>query len=684
MSINRLAEENSPYLLSHKDNPVHWYAWGQDAFREAEATGKPILLSIGYSACHWCHVMNRESFSDTETAALMNEKFINVKLDRAERPDIDRFYQTAAQMMGFHGGWPLTVFMTPKGAPYFVGGYFPKNAANNQPGFQQVLNDISGIYQNEGEKVAENSTKIIEGLKKQWSLSAAGQIDPRAIDIMAVHTGHRFDVFYGGLTGEPKFPHAPAIEVLWRGFLRSGAQQFAQLTEVSLHNMCMGGIYDHIGGGFHRYSLDERWMVPHFEKMASDNASLVDILTLVGQHDRSMLYRTRVEETLNWLTREMQVDKAFATSLDADTDGIEGNFYTWSEAEVDAALNGTFAQRFKEIFAVRAQGPVNGRNVLQRLAAPYPLSDADEAMIRRQRELLYKVRTESRTKPMRDDLILADINGMVIHAFAFASMAFANPAWLRTAIEAFDFVVEKMNNNGRLVHSWRDGKAGHTGFAADYAQMSRAALILLEATSDTRFLEYAKSWTHTLNTQFSDTLNGGYFETATDDTDTPLPARMRTILDQAAPSANGVMIDVLSKLSLITGESSYQEQTGQLISSFAMELQRSYVSMSSYLNHLENVLTGLQIVIVGPRSNGRTQELIAAVTNRSLPTRLLLVVDPSEKLPEGHPAFGKQMENGQPTAYICQHKACMAPITDPATLSQVLLLPARPQQGRPQ
>jgi uncharacterized protein len=684
MSNNRLAEETSPYLLLHKDNPVQWHTWGPEAFQEAESSGKPILLSIGYTACHWCHVMNRESFGDADTAALMNDNFINVKVDREERPDIDQLYQAAAQTMGYQGGWPLTIFLNAKGEPFFVGGYFPNEERFGQPPFKRVLEDISKRFREQGEAVTTDAGRLSEALGAQWSRDLRGPFDPRLIDVVAVHVAQRFDLFYGGVTGAPKFPNAQLTEVLWRSFLRSGAVQFPQLVQVTLDTMCLSGIYDHVGGGFHRYSVDERWLVPHFEKMLYDNALMIDLLTLVGIHNRVPLYRARVEETVAWAMREMMVGDAFASSLDADVDGEEGAYYLWSAPEIDATLMGTFTQRFKDVYGIRAEGPFNGKNIVARTGAvPYPLPEADEALLKRQRELLLAARAQTRKAPLRDDKVLADSNGMMIAALANAGTTFTNPAWLAAAEKAFAFVLKTMSDGNRLYHSWRDGKRGHTGFADDYAHMARAALALWEATGDKQYLDHAKHWAMVLNEFFWDEKNGGYCQSAADDT--PLLHRVRTVFDQASASANGTMVGVLAKLHLATGEVSYRDRAGNIVNAFAGEVGRSFLAMGSYLNGLETLLVGLQIVIVGPRDNPKTQELVGAVLGRSLPNRLMMVVAPGEALPETHPAHGKAMENGQPTAYVCQHQNCSAPIANPVTLSQVLQLPPRPPQStRPQ
>ena len=685
MSTNHLTEETSPYLLLHKDNPVHWYPWGQEALQAAEASGKPILLSIGYTACHWCHVMNHESFADADTAALMNENFINVMVDREERPDVDQLYQAASQTMGYQGGWPLTIFLNPKGEPFFVGGYFPNEERFGQPPFKRVLEDVTKKYSEQSEAIATDATNITAAVGGLWTRDLRGPFDPRLLDVLSVHVAQRFDIFYGGVTGAPKFPNAALIEVLWRSFLRTGAMQFPQLVQTTLDTMCLSALYDHIGGGFHRYAVDERWMVPHFEKILSDNALMIDLLTTVGVHNRVPLYKARLEETVAWVKREMMVGDAFASSLDADVDGVEGAYYLWTAPEIDATLMGTFAQRFKDVYAIQAEGPFNGKNIVARTGGyPYPLPDADEALLKRQRDLLLAARQQTRKSPLRDDKVLADSNGMMIAALANAGAGYGVIDWILTAQKAFAFVTTSMAEGDRLFHSWCSGKQGHTGFADDYAQMARAAIALFEATSDKQYLDYAKRWTAILNAFFWDEAAGGYHQCATDDV--PLILRVRSVYDQAIPSANGILIGVLAKLYLATGDISYRDRASNIIGTFAGDVGRSFLAMGTYLNGLETLIAGLQIVVIGPRDSQKTRELVTAVLGRSLPNRLLMVVDPSEGVPEGHPAHGKAMENGQPTAYVCQHQNCSAPIANPVTLSQLLQLPARPPQAgqRPQ
>jgi len=675
MSRNQLDQETSPYLLQHKDNPVHWRPWTREALDEAESTGKPILLSIGYTACHWCHVMNHESFSDAEIAGVINDNFIPIKVDREERPDVDQIYQTAASAAGGQGGWPLTAFLTPKGDPFLIGTYFQPSP------FKTVLGEVLTIYRDQSDKIAENTEKLNGLLSNLWSRDLRGPMNDQPLDLAGLRIGQRYDLFFGGMTGQPKFPNFAHVELLLRSFLRTGTVQFSLLVNTTLGTMSQGGIYDHVGGGIHRYSTDERWLLPHFEKMLSDNALYVSMLLLAWQHERNPLYQVRMEETIAWVFRDMKVEDGFATSLDADTDGQEGRYYIWTEAEIDAALAGTATQRFKQIYNVSANGIHQGFNVLNRAGAKsaFLVSEADEALFAKQRQMLLDMRNR-RTPPQRDDKVLADANGMMIAALARAGAIFRRTPWTTAAIKAFEFVEKALGDGDRLYHSWRGGKRSKESFSDDYAHMINAALTLWESTNDKRYLQRAQAWTHTLNEHFWDMQNGGYFSTS-DEAD-PLIIRPRPVFDNAMPCANGLMPGLLCKLYLATMDQQYRARSNAVIDAFSGEVNRAFISMPSYLNSLDTMVNSVQVVIVGPVTNAKTHELLSAVNGRSLPTGMVMLVDPDEKLPEGHPAFGKTMQGGVPTAYICYRMSCAQPITNPVTLSQALQMPFRvaPQQ----
>jgi uncharacterized protein YyaL (SSP411 family) len=679
MSQNLLANETSPYLLQHKDNPVHWRPWGKDALEEAERTGKPILVSVGYAACHWCHVMAHESFEDPETAKLMNELFVNVKVDREERPDLDQMFQTALATLGQQGGWPLTVFLTPKGEPFWGGTYFPKEETATRPAFKSVLNDLSKLVRENNLAVIQNLAQINETFERTWNQSKAGGLTASQLNQIAVRVGQAHDIFFGGLTGSLKFPNAPSLELLLRAFIRTKVPQFDQLAAATLDWMSQGGIYDHLGGGWARYAIDERWLVPHFEKMLYDNAQLIDAFTLAWQLGRQPLHRSRVEETIGWMLREMLVEGAgLASSLDADSQGEEGRFYLWSEAEIDAALTGTFAKRFKDTYGVTREGNYKGKNVLNRLGAMKPLPEADELLLKKQREKLFALR-EQRVRPGRDDKVLADWNGLAIAALANAGAVFRNTDWTGAAIRAFQFVCDKLADGDRLYHSYRAGKRTQAGFADDYAQMARAALYLWELTGDPAALKRAQGWTRTLDEHFWDRTFGGYCFTP--DYGETVKTRIRTAFDSQVPSANATMIGVLARLHIATGSQDYRDRSNLLLQAFAGDVNTSYAQMASYINNFEFVASAVQIVIVGAVTDPRTHTLIHAVLGRPLPNRMLMVIAPEEALPAGHPAHGKTMEGGQPTAYICTRTECSAPITSPVALSQSLLpdLPPPPQ-----
>ena len=676
MSRNFLAAETSPYLLQHKDNPVHWRPWGLDVLSEADRTGKPLFVSVGYAACHWCHVMAHESFEDAETAAVLNDLYIPVKIDREERPDIDQWLQTALAALGRQGGWPLSMFLTAKGEPFWGGTYFPKDESFGRPAFKTVLTEIAARYRDAPKEVGTNISQIAQAVEQTWNARRQPTGNRILLDELAVQIARRFDVFFGGIDGAPKFPNVPSLELIWRAYLRTGIAQHFQIVAVTLEQMCAGGIYDHLGGGFHRYSTDDRWLVPHFEKMLYDNAQLIGILTLVWQYTHTPSLSERVIETANWLLREMRVeDGGFASSLDADTEGAEGKYYVWTEAEIDAALAGTLASRFKQVYDVRTEGNFEGGTILHRTVPVGALSQADEQLLVKQRQLLLAER-DKRVRPNRDDKVLANWNGLTIAALTFAAAVFRSADWLQAARDAFQFVCNKLGEGDRLYHSYRAGKRQHTGFADDYANMAQAALALWEATGERSYLQRAEAWVATLDRHFWDGAMEGY-RYASDDGD-GTGAVLRSAQDLETPSANATMIGVLARLGLATGKQDYAARAGAIVQTFTGDLLTHYLNMATFLNNFEFLYATMQIVVIGSSADSRTHDLIAAVRGRSLPNRMLTVVRPDEQLPPGHPAYGKAMLNGLPTAYVCMNNTCSDPATSPVALSQSLLLQPLP------
>ncbi len=679
MTANLLATETSPYLLQHRNNPVHWRAWGPEALAEAQRTNRLIIVSVGYAACHWCHVMAHESFEDAETAQLMNELYVCVKVDREERPDIDNWLQRIPIVMGKGGGWPLNAFLTPKGEPFWAGTYFPKEESFGRPAFKTVLRDIAARYAETPEAIAPNVRQISDHLEQAWYQNRAGNFDMNKLDRVAIATAQNCDLFYGGIVGAPKFPNVPVLELLWRAYLRTGMQQFLSLTLCALDNMGRGGIYDHVGGGFARYAVDDQWLIPHFEKMLYDNAQLIDIMTLVWQHGRQVVLRTKIEETIEWALREMLVEgAAFASSLDADSEGQEGRFYVWTEAEIDAALVGTTAERFKQAYDVTRDGnfPHEGRpsglNILHRISNLPGWTEAEEATLAAQRKLLFEMR-ERRARPARDDKVLVDWNGLMIASIANAGAALGRPEWIKAAQEAFQFICDRLGDGERLFHSYRAGKRQHPAFADGYAAMIRAALALWETTGGRHYLQRAIVWTRTMDQDFWDVVQGGYVYSR--NPDVPEQVRTRTAFDTQAPAANGMMIGVHGRIFYATVDQAHAERANTLIQAFAGDVGGHYMQMATYLNNFEYCTSCLEIIIFGPPNDPRTQDLVKAVNGRSLPNRLLMVVAPGEDLPPGHPAAGKIMQEGQPTAYVCGGMICSPPVTSAAILSHVLQLP---------
>jgi uncharacterized protein len=667
MKRNALAEETSPYLLQHKDNPVHWQAWSPAALAAARAADKPILLSVGYAACHWCHVMAHESFENRDVAALMNDLFVNIKVDREERPDLDTIYQYALALLGEQGGWPLTMFLTPAGEPFWGGTYFPPEPRWGRPGFPDVLRAISNAYRTEREKVTTNAAALKQGLARLSTPQGGSGLSIAATDGIAARLLREVDPVNGGIGDAPKFPQPGVFELLWRAFRRTGQEPFRHAVELTLAHVSQGGIYDHVGGGYSRYSVDARWLAPHFEKMLYDNAQLVDLLTLVWQETGNGLYAMRVAETVDWITREMLTPEgAFSSSLDADSEHEEGKFYVWSAAEIDALL-GERAARFKEFYDVSASGNWEGHTILNRLRHLQLADPATEAELAACRAILFHAR-EERVHPGLDDKVLADWNGLVITALANAATAFERPDWLEDAIDAFAFIAEHMSDGaGRLFHASRAGRKRHAAVLDDYANMSRAALALYEATGEAPYLAHAEAWVAVADRHYWDATGGGYFFTA-DDTEA-LIARTKTAQDSPNPSGNGVMVGVLARLFYITGKEQYRERAERIVAAFAGDAERQVFGFAALINGNELLQRALQIVLRGRVGEADTDAMLRTVSGASLPNKVLMVVPPEAELPAGHPAAGKGQVGGRATAYVCEGPVCSLPLTDPAALA---------------
>jgi len=663
---NRLGEETSPYLLQHKDNPVHWQPWGPGALAAAKAGDKPILLSVGYAACHWCHVMAHESFENPEIAALMNDLFVNIKVDREERPDLDAIYMNALHLMGEQGGWPLTMFLTPEAEPFWGGTYFPPEPRWGRPSFPQVLTSIANAYRDKREDVSKNVAALRDGLRRLGQPEAGGGIAPELFDNIAERLLREVDPLNGGIGTAPKFPQCGIFELLWRAWKRTGQEPYRDAVLRTLTTISQGGIYDHLGGGYARYATDARWLVPHFEKMLYDNAELVSLLTLVWQETRDPLYAHRVAETMDWLQREMTgPEGGFYSSLDADSEHEEGKFYVWSEAEIDSVLR-EHAALFKRFYDVSAEGNWEEKNILNRLNHPALADEATEAELARCRELLFKARGP-RVRPGLDDKVLADWNGLMIAALAEAGLAFERPEWMALAERAFGFIRRDMTAaDGRLRHSWRAGKAHNPATVDDYANLCRAALALHEATFEEAYLLQARNWIDVLDRHYSDEDGGGYFFAADDTQD--LIARAKTASDAAVPAGNGTMVGVLTRLALLTGEDGYRRRAEAIIAAFSGEHGRNFFPLATLINNAELAQRPVQIVVVGKPDDTAFAELRRAVYRVSLPSRVVLVAPRGAEVPADHPAHGKGLVGGRAAAYVCEGPVCSLPLTEPQAL----------------
>ncbi len=668
---NLLGAETSPYLLQHKDNPVHWQPWSAETLERAKRDGKPILLSVGYAACHWCHVMAHESFEDPETAALMNELFVNIKVDREERPDIDQIYQSALALLGEQGGWPLTMFLNSRGEPFWGGTYFPPEAAYGRPSFRNVLSTVAEIFKNEPEKVSANRDALKSALQKLNDAPDGDRpkLTLEVLDRIAARYAEEADPVHGGLGSAPKFPQVYVLENIWRSYLRTRNTAHSEVVIKALTAMSQGGIYDHLGGGYARYSTDAAWLAPHFEKMLYDNAQILDLLLTVHHETKSELFEARIFETIGWLLREMVTNEGgFSATIDADSEGEEGRFYVWSKAEIEEIL-GDDGAHFCEIYGVLPEGNWENTNILNRLKYPHRLDDALEEKLASGRQKLFEAR-EMRRRPALDDKVLTDWNGLMIAALARAGHYFDEAHWIDAAERAFVAITtHSMEPNGRLYHSYRIGRAMHTGLLDDYANMARAALILFEMTGKGFYLTRAEEWVEILRTHFEDPA-GGFFYTA-DDAEA-LIVRTKNAMDNAVPSGNGVMLEVLAKLHLLTGAREPFETALSLVRCFSAELGRNFFPLSTFLNNFETLINAQQVIIVGERSEAGVIDLINVLKDFSMPTKVLNILADTDGLPFDHPAKGKGRVDGKPTAYLCTGPTCSLPVTSARDFTALL------------
>ncbi len=678
---NRLAKETSPYLLQHKNNPVDWYPWGPEVFQKAKAEDKPILLSVGYSACHWCHVMEHESFENPEIARLMNEWFVNVKVDREERPDVDHVYMQAVQSMTGHGGWPMTVFLTPEGVPFYGGTYFPPEDRHGIPGFPRLLQGIAEVYRNRRGDVAETGRQLLEQLRQGERIRAGTDLLTEEILHSAyLALGQQFDDRDGGFGQAPKFPQPMTFDFLLRYWRRTGNPEALKMVRVTLTRMARGGIYDQLGGGFHRYSVDQVWLVPHFEKMLYDNSQLarlyLDAWLATGEGE----YRRIAEEALDYVLREMtHPDGGFYSTQDADSEGEEGKFFLWSRDEIREALGGADEARVACRYWGVDDGPnFEGGNILfvpqepSEVAAEIGLTtEGLRESLATARRHLFEVR-ERRVKPGRDEKVLAGWNGMMLRAFAEAARSLGRADYERAAVRNAEFLLRAMRRDGRLLRSWKDGQAKLLGYLEDYAMVADGLLALYTATLDPRWLEDARGLAEEILRLFWDDEAEGFFDTGHDHE--ALVARPRNLFDNAVPCGSSVAADLLLRLAVLTGETVFERKALQAIRGVAPLMGRYASGFGRWLSALDfHLRPPLEVALVWPaRGEAGRQTLLAEVFRRYLPT-LVLAGKAEGSDVQGIPLLeGKGALDGKPTAYVCERYACQAPTTDSEVLGAQL------------
>jgi uncharacterized protein YyaL (SSP411 family) len=684
---NRLADETSPYLLQHKDNPVDWYPWGAEALDRAKAEDKPILLSIGYSACHWCHVMEHESFEDEATARLMNDGFVNIKVDREERPDIDSIYMTAVQQMTGHGGWPLTAFLTPEGVPFYGGTYFPPEPRHGMPSFRQILQGVHHAYTSRRAEVEQSAQELHSMLRQNAALRApATELDSSILDRAFHSIAAQFDARHGGFGAAPKFPQPLTLEFLLRHWKRTGSADALRIVEHTLHKMAGGGMYDQLGGGFHRYSVDARWLVPHFEKMLYDNALLARVYLHVFQATGDAEHRRVVEETLAYVQREMLSPQGgFYSAQDADSEGEEGRFYVWTPDEVDELLGPEDGPLFRRFYDVSEAGNWPGDPHRPRpeptsiLHVDRPVEQVAEQarvtverlgqVLERGREVLYAARAK-RVWPGLDDKVLASWNAMMLHSFAEAARVLGRTDYEDIATANAEFLLREMRPEGRLLRTWKGGIAKIDAFLEDHALLVDALLALYETTWDVRWVREARSLADAMLERFWKADEGVFYDTPAGGEQ--LVVRPRNLYDNPTPSSNSAAVLALLRLARFVGEPRYERVAVQALAGMGrllVELPAGFAHLLAALDF--HLATPREVAVVGRRGAADTEALLAVLAERYIPNTVLAGAEPGTDGEVGEiiPLLADRDQlGGRATAYVCERFACRMPVSTPEAL----------------
>ncbi|QDT55669.1 hypothetical protein Pan44_37150 [Caulifigura coniformis] len=687
---NRLAGETSPYLLQHAYNPVDWYPWSDEAFERANAEDKPVFLSVGYSACHWCHVMERESFESDEIAAILNERFISIKVDREERPDIDQIYMAAVQALTQRGGWPMSVFLTPRREPFFGGTYWPPDSRMGMRGFREILQLIDEAWRTRREDVSRSAASLTQAVDQ---MASAG-FDETQLSVETLKNAVQsilsvFDVRYGGFGQAPKFPHPMDLRLLIRCGQRFASPAALDAARFTLDRMAAGGIYDHLGGGFHRYSTDARWLVPHFEKMLYDNALLVPAYLDLWLAERRPQDVTVVRETLDYILREMTAPEgAFYSTQDADSEGEEGKFFVWTINEVESLLGPDEAQVFAAAYDLTPGGNWEGHTILNR---PRPIGDVAKATdldisvlekrLADDRRRLFETRSR-RIAPGRDDKVLTSWNGLMISAMAQAGKLLAEPCYVNAAVRAAEFLVTTVRDaDGRLLHTFKDGRARFAAYLDDYACLIDGLIDLHQATQDARWLEEAIRLAGIMLRDFPDDDEGGFYYTASHHE--RLITRVKDSQDNATPSGNGVAATALFRLAAVTGDTRFEEAAARTLQALSGLMSRHPRTAAQSLLALEFALGPQPIVVILPGDNSEEADRMqAAVAEAPHPSPMVLVVDETDRLqgPLKAALEGKQAIKRRTTSYLCERGTCFEPLMDAAALR--VFVDARRHAGR--
>jgi uncharacterized protein len=679
---NRLINEQSPYLRQHAYNPVDWYPWGDEALQRAKEENKPILLSIGYSACHWCHVMERESFENEAIARLMNNNFVSIKVDREERPDLDQIYMDAVQMITGRGGWPLTMFLTPDAKPFFGGTYWPPEDRQGMPGFARILAGVANAYQGGAREVQHNVEKLTEALGALAQYQApAGDLRPDLAVVAARALAGAYDSIHGGIGGAPKFPNTFVFSLFLREFAAEGDESMAEMVRHTLKKMARGGIYDQIGGGFHRYSVDERWLIPHFEKMLYDNALLARFYADAGRALNEPEFLLTSREILDYVLREMtRPEGGFYSSQDADSEGVEGKFFVWTPAEVERILGAELTPVAERYFDISAEGNFEGENVLHRTIEP-----ADAArMFGKSEEQIQSAITTIRAKllaerakrvhPGRDEKILTAWNAMMIGAFADGYRAHHEVRYLEAGRRACEFILSKMWDGRTLLRSCTDGVARFNAYLEDYALLSGALVDMYEASLEPGYLVSARMLADIIMERFLDREKGGFFFTSEDHE--PLITRSKAAFDGSTPSGNSAAIMVLLRLAEYTGEDRYQSEAARALRLFREFIEKQPFGFSHMLEAVDLFQRGAtEVVLVGDSTAPEFRSWVERLGLLYVPNLSIFVADAGGTAANGtlpEQVRGKRALDGRLTAYVCRQRTCTAPITEFKELAKEL------------